>query len=130
MPELSPEAPDVAAPTFAVLTFAVSGPGNCVEVGGVPYVYADAGSGGFVLRAGCPHRGGPLHLAVPDSTGRQLVCPWHERGTSLSRLRKEIPAVRQGALVTAVIPAPPGSPVVHRRLPLSRELKPGCRQHS
>jgi hypothetical protein len=109
-----------------VLTFAVSGPGNCVEVDGVPYVYARTAQGGSVLRAACPHRGGPLHLAVPDRTGRQLVCPWHERGTSLSRLRKEIPAVRNGATVTAVIPARAGSTVIHRHLPLSPELTLGC----
>ncbi|WP_051965706.1 Rieske 2Fe-2S domain-containing protein [Kitasatospora mediocidica] len=111
-----------------VLTFAVSGPGNCVEVGGVPYVYARTAQGGSVIRASCPHRGGPLHLATPDPTGRQLVCPWHERGTSLGRLRKEIPAVRRGSVVTAVIPGDPGSTVVHRHLPLSPGLSVGCRE--
>lgn len=73
-----------------------------MTVAGMPYVYARTAQGAFVMPARCPHRGGPLHLARIGPNGRQLVCPWHERGVSLSRLRQEVPAVRRGDLVTAV----------------------------
>jgi hypothetical protein len=89
------------------VTFSVGGRDNCVVVAGAPYVYATVGGRGFVMRAMCSHRGGPLHLAdvAPDAT--RLVCPWHERKTSVARLRAEIPAVRVGDRVTAVFPEKP-----------------------
>lgn len=89
-----------------VLTFAAEGAGNCVVVGDSPYVFARTAKGSFVLPARCPHRGGPLHLATFDGGGR-LICPWHERATSVTRaLRAGIPAVRRGRVVTAVFPGP------------------------
>jgi Rieske 2Fe-2S protein len=84
------------------VTFSTAGQGNCVEVAGMPYVYARTAQGGFVMAARCPHRGGPLNLAGVTAEGDRLVCPWHERRTSVNRLRKEIPAVRSGDRVTAV----------------------------
>lgn len=85
-----------------VVSFPVTGRGNCVVVAGTPYVYATVAGRGFVMSAQCPHRGGPLHLAdvTPDAT--RLVCPWHERKTSAARLRAAVPAVRSGDRVTAV----------------------------
>lgn len=115
------------------MTFAVSGPGNCVVVAGASFVYATVGEHGFVMRAECPHRGGPLHLADVTADGVHLVCPWHERRTSVARLRAQIPAVRTGNRVTAVIPdaalpeltpaarVPAGSQTVEYR-PLSPKL--------
>jgi nitrite reductase (NADH) small subunit len=98
-----------------VVTFPVAGRGNCAVVDGTPYVYATVRGSGFVMRARCPHRGGPLHLAAapePAGTGgrpgaARLVCPWHERKTSVAMLRAEIPAVRTGTTVTAVFPDRP-----------------------
>jgi nitrite reductase (NADH) small subunit len=86
-----------------VLTFQVDGRHNCATVDGAPYVYARTEQGSFLLPARCPHRGGPLHLAtVEQGTGR-LICPWHDRPTSTTRLRKSAPpAVRSGNKVTAV----------------------------
>ncbi|TDD95303.1 Rieske 2Fe-2S domain-containing protein [Actinomadura rubrisoli] len=125
-----------------VVTFPVEGRDNCAVVDGTPYVYATVRGEGFVMRARCAHRGGPLHLAAVAAESARLVCPWHERKTSLTRLRAEIPAVRTGGRVTAVIPdrrlalvrpcsAPPAPPALaapsapsveleHR--PLSRDL--------
>ncbi|MEU6386595.1 Rieske 2Fe-2S domain-containing protein [Streptomyces bauhiniae] len=91
------------------MTFPVAGRDNCIVVAGTPYVYATVAGRGFVMRAQCPHREGPLHLSqvTPDDT--RLVCPWHDRKTSVARLRAEIPAVRVGDRVTAVFPErPPG----------------------
>jgi hypothetical protein len=116
-----------------VVTFAVSGAGNCVVVDGDPLVYATVDGRGFVMRARCPHRGGPLHLSTPTADGAYLVCPWHERKTSVARLRAQIPAVRRGDRVAAVIadaaapgaaPRPPGpdDPISVEYRPLSPEL--------
>lgn len=86
------------------MNFTVSGSDNCVVVAGTPLVYATVDRRGFVMRAQCPHRGGPLNLADVTADGVHLVCPWHERRTSVARLRAQIPAVRSGDRVTAVIP--------------------------
>ncbi|MEU0048739.1 Rieske 2Fe-2S domain-containing protein [Streptomyces sp. NPDC006184] len=90
-----------------VVTFSAAGRDNCVVVAGTPYVYATVGGRGFVMRAQCPHRGGPLHLADVAEDGVRLVCPWHERKTSVARMRGEIPAVRVGERITAVFPERP-----------------------
>jgi nitrite reductase (NADH) small subunit len=86
-----------------VVTLRATGAGNCVEVAGERYVFARSDLGSFLLRANCPHRGGPLHLATLAPDAPRLVCPWHNRATSVSRaLRAGIPAVRRGDVVTAV----------------------------
>ncbi|MFH9294115.1 Rieske 2Fe-2S domain-containing protein [Streptomyces sp. NPDC017520] len=108
-----------------LVTFRTSGAGNCVRVADLPYVYIRTEAGGAVLPASCPHRGGPLNLAVPDADGRRLVCPWHERGTSLSRLRRQVPAVRSGDTVTAVLPGRADAAVERCHLPLSPALTAG-----
>jgi nitrite reductase (NADH) small subunit len=104
------------------VTFSVAGRGNCAVVDGQPYVYARTSQGSFVMRARCGHRGGPLHLATLDTQADRLVCPWHERGTSLQWLRQQIPAVRRGEVVTAVLPGPPGAEVGTGHRPLSADL--------
>ncbi|MEU3525162.1 Rieske 2Fe-2S domain-containing protein [Streptomyces sp. NPDC038707] len=92
-----------------VVTFSAEGRDNCVVIAGTPYVYATVGGRGFVMRARCPHRGGPLHLAGVAEDGVRLVCPWHERKTSVARMRAEVPAVRVGGRVTAVFPERPAA---------------------
>jgi hypothetical protein len=87
-----------------VVTFSVEGTRNCAVIGGTPYVYATVQGKGFVMRATCPHRDGPLHLAAVSSDAVRLVCPWHESKISVARLRTEIPAIRVGDQVTAVFP--------------------------
>ena len=106
-----------------VLTFAVEGAGNCVKVGELAFVYARTGRGEFVMPARCPHRGGPLHLAVFEDGGSRLICPWHERATSVSRyLKAGIPAVRRGTVVTAVFPGAADIPHSVEHVPLSADL--------
>ncbi|MFG2910290.1 MULTISPECIES: Rieske 2Fe-2S domain-containing protein [unclassified Kitasatospora] len=109
-----------------VVTFKAGGADNCARVAGLPYVYIRTEAGGSVLPASCPHRGGPLNLGTPDPTGRRLVCPWHERGSSLSRLRRQVPAVRSGDTVTAVLPGPADAAAELCHLPLSPALAAGA----
>lgn len=105
-----------------VVRFSTTGTGNCAVVAGTPYVYVRVPAGSFVMRARCPHRGGPLHLAEPTPDSSRLVCPWHTRKTSVSRLRREIPAVRRGNEVTAVFPGENDTEVVLEHRPLSKAL--------
>ncbi|MFB7631950.1 Rieske 2Fe-2S domain-containing protein [Streptomyces sp. NPDC056149] len=108
-----------------VVTFSTAGRGNCVVVAGVPYVYARTPDGGFVMPAQCPHRGGPLHLGRLAPNGKRLVCPWHGGGSSLTRLRRQVPAVRSGDRVTAVLTDPDGAAAREPRTeyrPLSADL--------
>lgn len=95
-----------------VLTFAVSGRGNCVTVGDLSFVYARTELGSFVMSTRCPHRGGPLHLATVDCRRARLVCPWHGRATPLTSrvLSSSIPVVRRGSTVTAVFDVPADTP--------------------
>jgi nitrite reductase (NADH) small subunit len=111
-----------------VVTFAVEGRGNAVEVEGQGFVYARTDRGSFVLPARCAHRGGPLNLARveehPDGRGPRLVCPWHDQGGPLGRhLARGIPAVRRGDSVTAVLPVPAGSPYRLGHRPVSPGLR-------
>lgn len=106
-----------------VLTFSVEGTGNCVEVGGTPYVYARTLRGSFVVPARCAHRGGPLHLATLADDGARMVCPWHEQATATARLiRKGIPAVRKGNTVTAVFPVHADTETATAHRPMSPDL--------
>jgi nitrite reductase (NADH) small subunit len=106
-----------------VVTFATEGSGNCVRIRDSAFIYARTEHGEFVMPARCPHRGGPLHLATFEAGGSRLVCPWHERATSVSRhLKGGIPAVRRGAVVTAVFPGSADAPYSVEHAPLSADL--------
>ena len=107
-----------------VLSFAVDGAGNCAEVGDTPYVYARTAAGAFVAPARCAHRGGPLHLATAVAGGTRLVCPWHGRAVSVTRLlARGVPAVRSGGTVTAVFPVAPGTAAGTGHRPISPDLR-------
>lgn len=107
-----------------VLTFAASGPGNCVTVGGVPYVYAQTRLGECVQAAKCPHRGGPLHLAELDGERGLLICPWHGGRARLKLgLGRGIASVRNGNRVTAVFPHPTDAPYEIGYRPLAPALR-------
>lgn len=109
-----------------VVTMALAGAGNCAEVAGVPYVFARTEFGSFVLPARCRHRGGPLNLGRLESGGAELVCPWHEQSTSVTKLlRTSMPAVRRGNSVTVVFPGAGGHALSYR--PLSPSLAAGER---
>ncbi|MEV6522404.1 Rieske 2Fe-2S domain-containing protein [Longispora sp. NPDC051575] len=109
-----------------VVTWSTDGAGNCVVLDGQPYVYARTTAGEFVLPAACPHRGGPLHLAALRPGTTRLVCPWHERATSVTRaVRAGVPAVRCGRRVTAVFDLPDSTPFTVEYRPLSDDLVGG-----
>lgn len=106
-----------------VVTFAVEGRDNCVVLGDNSYVYARTEHGSFVLATRCPHRGGPLNLATFEEGRSRLVCPWHERATSVTKtIKAGVPAVRHGDRVTAVLPDPAGAPYELQHRPLSPAL--------
>jgi nitrite reductase (NADH) small subunit len=106
-----------------VVKISVVGAGNCAQVAGMPYVYADAGSGSFVLPAKCPHRGGPLHLAQVEPGKSRLICPWHGRAISATRfVQAGLPAVRRGNQVTIVFPHQADTEVVIGHRPMSAAL--------
>jgi nitrite reductase (NADH) small subunit len=107
-----------------VVNFAVAGQDNCVVIDDEPFVYARTRLGTFVLSARCRHRGGPLHLARLERDEQRLVCPWHERRSSVARcLRAGIPSVRHGGRVTAVFPHAAGTRYVLQHRPLSPDLE-------
>ena len=106
-----------------VLTFAVAGAGNCVELEGMPYVFARTRVASLVMPVKCAHRGGPLHLAEFIGSDTRLTCPWHGRRVSVTRLLAQSPpAVRRGNTVTAVFRVPAGTRHTIRHLPLSAAL--------
>ncbi|MFC0861736.1 Rieske 2Fe-2S domain-containing protein [Sphaerimonospora cavernae] len=106
-----------------VVTFAVEGRDNCVVLGDASYVYARTKLGSFVLSARCPHRGGPLNLAEFEPGRSRLICPWHERATSVTKaIKAGVPAVRRGNRVTAVFPDTAGTEYVLEHRPLSPAL--------
>lgn len=115
-----------------VLTFAAHGENNCVTVAGKPYIYAHTRRGSFVITARCPHRGGPLNLAAfEDGSPPRLICPWHERSTSVGRqLKSGIPVVRRGSVVTAIFPHPAGTPYEMKHVPVTSELAIGANARS
>lgn len=108
-----------------VVRFPAAGAGSCVEAAGAAYVYARTAEGSFVMPALCPHRGGPLNLAELTPQGDRLVCPWHSGRTSLARLRRQVPSVRNGNTVTAVLAVPPGTDVERGYRSLSAALRAG-----
>ncbi|AUG77907.1 hypothetical protein CFP65_3100 [Kitasatospora sp. MMS16-BH015] len=109
-----------------VVNFAVEGRDNCVTIGDSAYVYARTEHGSFVLSANCPHRGGPLNLAEFEPGRTRLVCPWHDRATSVTKaIKAGLPSVRRGDRVTAVLPDPEGLGYTLQHRPLSTGLT-GC----
>jgi hypothetical protein len=63
----------------------------------------------------CPHRGGPLHLAVRACGEEKLICPWHETATRERRVAaRNVPMVRVGSSATAVFDLPPDSAIWKR----------------
>lgn len=105
-----------------VVRFPATGARSCVEAAGAAYVYVRTAQGSFVMPALCQHRGGPLNLAELTPEGNRLICPWHSGKTSLARLRRQVPSVRSGNAVTAILTAPPDTDIEFRYRPLSAVL--------
>ncbi|HVK67350.1 MAG TPA: Rieske 2Fe-2S domain-containing protein [Polyangium sp.] len=60
-----------------------------------------------LLRAACPHRGGPLHLGRLDTDKGTIRCPWHDGDVSLRCLQRDAaPLVVRPGSATAILPDP------------------------
>jgi hypothetical protein len=78
-----------------------------------------------LVSSACPHRGGPLHLASVDPSGRRLVCPWHEMKAPVSRItQSSVPMVRTGTRLTAVFDERAGTSVEVSRRTVKANLAP------
>ncbi len=79
-------------------------------VGEVRYFLYTATSGGrWLIRADCPHRGGPLNFAEYDPERNALRCPWHKLLLpERVLLARSAPAVRVRGEWTAVVADVPG----------------------
>ena len=79
-------------------------------VGEVRYFLYTATSGGrWLVRADCPHRGGPLNFAEYDPERNALRCPWHKLLLpERALLARSAPAVRVRGEWTAVVADVPG----------------------
>jgi nitrite reductase/ring-hydroxylating ferredoxin subunit len=67
--------------------------GNLVEFGDRSYFLHRDRDGAYVLiRARCPHRGGPLFLGtVQDGAAESIRCPWHDSVVSVKAMQKKAP---------------------------------------
>lgn len=101
---------------------------NALEVGDELYVFLSERDPALVP-ARCPHRGGPLHVATVEDTGKgpALVCPWHESKVPVRALRaRALATVQVGDQVRAVVEAPVEVPVYARHVPVSVPGPAGC----
>ena len=66
---------------------------NLIELGDRSYFLHCDHAGAYVLiRARCPHRGGPLFLGtVQDGPAESIRCPWHDTVVSVKALQKKAP---------------------------------------
>lgn len=66
---------------------------NLVELGDQAYMVHRNNAGKYLLiRATCPHRGGPLFLGeILNEPTESIRCPWHESVASIQTLRKKAP---------------------------------------
>ena len=69
------------------------------------FVYTARTGRRWLVRADCPHRGGPLHLARYDVERNALQCPWHKMYLpERALINRSAPAVRVLSEWTAVVP--------------------------
>lgn len=69
------------------------------------FVYTARTGERWLVRADCPHRGGPLHLARYDAERNALQCPWHKMYLPEHALiNRSAPAVRVLSEWMAVVP--------------------------
>ena len=78
---------------------------NLIEYGDRSYFLHRDRAGAYVLiRARCPHRGGPLFLGtVEDGPAESIRCPWHESLVSVKAMQKRAPPMVVNGLECRVI---------------------------
>lgn len=77
------------------------------RVGWERYLCVRMRRGLVVVRDRCLHRGGPLSLGTWDERSCSIVCPWHQTRNGPGYLsRMEMPTVRIGAVIHALVPDP------------------------
>ena len=66
---------------------------NLVELGDQSYMVHRNRAGGFVLiRARCPHRGGPLFLGTTlNGETESIRCPWHDTVVPVQAMQRKAP---------------------------------------
>lgn len=66
-----------------------------------------------LVRAACPHRGGPLHLGRLDTCAEAIRCPWHDNAIPVRRLIEHaVPLVMRPDGAVAILPDTEGAPAV------------------
>jgi nitrite reductase/ring-hydroxylating ferredoxin subunit len=66
---------------------------NLIELGDRSFFLHRDRAGAYVLiRAHCPHRGGPLFLGtVLDGPAESIRCPWHDSVVSVKAMQRKAP---------------------------------------
>jgi hypothetical protein len=66
---------------------------NLLETGERSYFLHRSNAGAYVLiRANCPHRGGPLFLGNIEEGGEESIrCPWHDTVVSVAAMQRKAP---------------------------------------
>ena len=69
------------------------------------FLYTAASGQRWVVRADCPHRGGPLYLGELDAVSNAIRCPWHRLlWPERVLLSRSVPAVRVDTEWAVVVP--------------------------
>ncbi len=88
---------------------------NLLTVGEKRYIVFEHHGQTRLVSDACPHRGGPLHLAVRACGDEKLVCPWHDTATAERRVAaRNVPLVLVGTSATAMFDVPADTPVFKR----------------
>jgi nitrite reductase (NADH) small subunit len=86
--------------------------GTLITQGSDKYMLSTIKSNYFLLKAKCPHRGGPLHLGNLSSDKLSVICPWHDLEVSISQLQNSaVPMVCRDNLAIAILPQDASIPV-------------------
>jgi len=80
------------------------------------FVYAATSGRRWLVRADCPHRGGPLNFGIVESERCAIRCPWHRiLWPERVIINRSVPAVRVCADWRAIVPDTAG----HKRAPVA-----------
>jgi nitrite reductase (NADH) small subunit len=86
--------------------------GTLITQGSDRYMLSTIKSSYFLLKAKCPHRGGPLHLGNLSCDKLSVICPWHDLEVSINKLQNSaVPMVCRGNAAIAILPQDASIPV-------------------